>query len=227
MNVTTSREPFSFEKSRPRRPGDVVSVASLAGLDAIHRAGTSMSIHPRELDGTDFARESSWVHRLPRFDAVISRTSELGPLQAAPASPSGDWFRADVSGLVARFLELAGTDRVRVAMGTVRDDSCRYFHVDHVVLRLVTTYVGPGTEWVAPGDVDVVALDHAVSCDCDEPPRVVRDDGAIRRAKAGDVLMKGELYGSHVRGQVHRSPPIEGTGLRRYVVALSWPPRLG
>lgn len=227
MNAVPSRGPFSLDRPLARRPGAVVSVASLEELDAIHRDDVSMSLLSRGAGLVDVCSEAAWLHRLPRFDAVVSRVAEIESVRCAPTTLAGEWFRSDVAALFARFLALAGTDRARVVMGSVADDSCRYFHVDHVALRLVTTYSGPGTEWVAPDDVDVGALDHALSCDCHEPPRVVRDGHSIRRASTGDVLlMKGELYGAHVRGQVHRSPPIEGTGLRRYVMALSWPPRL-
>lgn len=51
---------------------------------------------------------------------------------------------------------------------------------------------------------------------------IVRDMLGVRRARAGDVLlMKGWLLAGPSAGLVHRSPPIEGTGRARVVLAVS------
>ena len=128
--------------------------------------------------------------------------------------------------MIRTFARVADISRFRMVAGPVFNDSCRRFHIDHLRLRLITTYVGPGTEWVDESNADFTALDHPESCDCENPPSLVRDTEKVHRAKAGDVLlMKGDLYSNDLRGQVHRSPPIEGTSLTRYVVVLTLPGR--
>ena len=113
----------------------------------------------------------------------------------------------------------ARTSTCRVSFGAVRSDQCRKFHVDYLQLRLISTYVGPGTEWVVAGDVRRDALSHP-SFDPDQANRsIVRREAGVRRAQAGDVLlMKGRLGGD---GLVHRSPPIEALGLVRVVLVVT------
>jgi hypothetical protein len=82
------------------------------------------------------------------------------------------------------------------------------------LLEPMTTHRGPGAEWADEGNVDFTALDHPESCDCENPPSLLRDKAKVHRAKALDVLlMKGYVHSNDVRGQVHRSPPIEWTSL--------------
>ncbi len=134
-----------------------------------------------------------------------------------------EWLISDATSLVDRFTSLAGASLLRLSLGAVRDDQCRRFHVDYLRLRLVTTYAGPGTEWLPEEAVDREALER-VGCSPAEANRhIVRDPSARRCAGAGDVLlMKGSRYPSlHGGGAVHRSPPIDGTGQTRIVLVVS------
>lgn len=55
---------------------------------------------------------------------------------------------ADMAGIVRRFAAVAGTDWIDVRLDRIQDDACWRFHRDSVRLRLLTTYRGPGTQWV-------------------------------------------------------------------------------
>jgi hypothetical protein len=165
---------------------------------------------------------SGRLRRLRAFDGPVSRdgTGRLPWLDALPPGPARDWLEADVRRQIRRLCRLGGTSRPRVFLGPVLDDQCRKFHVDHVRLRLVTTYLGPGTEWVPETAVDRLALVDSPTCPHEANARIVRDLGAVRRAAAGDVvLLKGARHGSvDGRPAVHRSPPIEGLGTPRVVL---------
>lgn len=89
----------------------------------------------------------------------------------------------------------------------VRTDSCRKFHADYVTARLITTYVGEGTDWLDQSDADRVAAGA-------EPEH-------INRLAAFDVgLFKGKL--ATERPAIHRSPPIAGTdGGARLLLVLN------
>ena len=131
------------------------------------------------------------------------------------------WVHDDLTDLLERLGSLAAAPRLRVWFGPVRGDQCRKFHVDYVRYRLVTTYVGPGTEWVPPGAVARAALEHPPDCPCDANRAIVPDGAAVQHAAIGDVLvMKGALHPDG-RGVVHRSPPIAGTGVTRVVLIAS------
>ena len=86
---------------------------------------------------------------------------------------------------------------------TVTNDACRKFHADNVHARLITTYIGPGTEYGVPKDA------------CCPPEQV-------HQAPSGAaMLLKGLKWPtSNERQLKHRSPPIEGTGIIRFVVVL-------
>src|SRR5690606_9784866 len=95
------------------------------------------------------------------------------------------------------------------------------FHVDYHALRLVCTYAGPGTEWVARDDVDrrKLAARH-LELEAAHRAAGIRPTD-VRRLAPGDVLlMKGKGWpGAH--GPVHRSPPVEAAGQRRLVLTLT------
>lgn len=156
----------------------------------------------------------------------IDRTLALGePLSIAipelDALPSSARLHDDIEELLRELSALSGAKHVRVVLGVKSTDACRKFHTDNVRLRLITTYVGPGTEWVPAVGVDRAVLQHPPECPRDANRTIVRDPQLVRHARAGDVLLlKGELYGGAL-GAVHRSPPIEERGLKRLVLALT------
>jgi len=105
----------------------------------------------------------------------------------------------------------------------VSDDQCRKFHVDAVRLRLVTTYVGPGTEWVPGEAVDREALARLIPCPAEANAAIVPVASAIHRAEAGHVLvLKGSRHENAAGGgAVHRSPPIEHRGALRVALVVT------
>jgi len=142
-----------------------------------------------------------------------------------PEHPLRDRLKADLARILRLFARSLGdTPRLHVSLAPVHNDMCRKLHVDRVLARLVTTYLGPGTEW-APNDA--VAREFVAAsacCPADHNKRVMRDPLALRRAKAGDiVVMKGEAWpGNAGLGAVHRSPKIAEAGGRRLVFVATW-----
>ena len=177
----------------------------------------------RELPVGLDAQLVEWAKRFPaQFDEIVGMPNyDLSAATRGLAEPARTWLTMDVAVLIARLAHLADARRLRVSLGAVRRDQCRKFHVDYVRYRLVTTYVGPGTEWVPDEAVRREALDHPPDCPCDANKEIVRDASAIRHAVPGEVIvMKGARHPNH-RGAVHRSPPIEGTGRVRVVLIAS------
>lgn len=121
-------------------------------------------------------------------------------------------FVADVAWLVRAFSSLLEARRVGLRLRALDKAMCPRFHVDHVPLRLITTYAGPGSEWL-PEDSSLrhCAGDHSV-----EPNN-------IQQLLAGEVaLFKGEKWqGNEGAGIVHRSPQI-APGERRLILTLDW-----
>lgn len=192
-------------------------------LERLRQEGVNLVSWRRKLPAGLEASLAAWATRFPaQFDEVVPVSAlDLMETTCELAEPARSWILKDVRRLVTKFAKLAAADRVRLSFGVIRSDRCRKFHVDFLRYRLVTTYLGPGTEWVHDEAVCREALEHPEGCPCDKNPEIVRDLSAIRHAALGEVLvMKGELH-EHGRGAVHRSPPIEEAGLVRVVLVVS------
>ncbi|KPP93195.1 DUF1826 domain-containing protein [Erythrobacter sp. HL-111] len=112
----------------------------------------------------------------------------------------------DVSLLAGLFCSALGIERLELRLEVVTSDSCRKFHADYVVARLITTYVGPGTQWLESADA-------ARLREGGEPRR-------INRMAAGDVgIFKGRLASEHPA--IHRSPPIATSPGPRLLLVLN------
>jgi len=123
-----------------------------------------------------------------------------------------DGFVADVAWLVAAYTCLLGARRLGMRLRVLEGAMCPRMHVDHVPLRLLSTYAGAGSEWLPEGAIDRTRLQLA-------PPPVDN----VRRLVAGEVaLLKGEKWlGNEGKGLVHRSPQTPA-GERRLLLSLDW-----
>jgi hypothetical protein len=131
-----------------------------------------------------------------------------------------EWLLEDLVSVAKDFVRLAGVKSCSIRFGAIRGDQCRKFHTDRVRLRLITTYAGPGTEWVPEAGVRRAALVQPAACPDLANREIVKHTRLVRHARAGDVLlMKGATGGG--TGVVHRSPPIEQHGLLRVVLVMS------
>jgi hypothetical protein len=167
---------------------------------------------------------AAWAWRAPHFERDIdARSYDLGAALVGLDDPMArGWLAADLAHLIGILAACSQAERLRVFFGIVRGDQCRKFHIDYLRFRLVTTYLGPGTEWLPDEAVDRAVLDHPPECPCDANRKLVRAPHRARRARAGDVLLsKGVHAVGRARAFVHRSPPLEGTGAMRLVLIAS------
>ncbi|KJH88439.1 hypothetical protein UG46_00095 [Pseudomonas fluorescens] len=124
-------------------------------------------------------------------------------------------FIADVSWLVSAFACLLGAQRVGLRLRTLDKAMCPRFHVDHVPVRLLTTYAGVGSQWLEEGVMDRRRLA--------QPEAEPVDPQIIQQFGCGDVgLLKGEKWhGNEGAGLIHRSPE-PAPGERRLILTLDW-----
>ncbi|CAM3361908.1 hypothetical protein BZK31_06360 [Pseudomonas floridensis] len=124
-------------------------------------------------------------------------------------------FIADVSWLVSAYACLLGADCVGLRLRVLDKAMCPRFHVDHVPVRLITTYAGRGSQWLKEDVIDRRQLGRAEA----EPV----DAGVIQQIDTADVaLLKGERWrGNEGAGLVHRSPTLERNE-RRLILTLDW-----
>jgi len=186
---------------------------------------------------TDSVNLAVWQRRLPMHVADFARMSAgLGePLQENRIidCPDGDvpaleglaasfsdvegysGFVADVAWLIDAYVCLTGAKRVGLRLRILDTAMCPRFHVDWVSLRLITTYAGAGSEWLAESALPRTALRSA---SLPSPQQ-----SSIQRLEAGDVaIFKGERWeGNEGRGIIHRSPGVV-PGERRLIMTLDW-----
>lgn len=185
------------------------AAAEPAILQDIRREDCNLAIWKRPLE-TDFAPMIEGAPQDIRFAAALA---DLPALLAAELADRGFAARhlhaslvADAAMLAQHFCTALGLARVEVRLEVVTTDSCRKFHADYVSARLITTYVGPGTDWLDTAEAEALARGE-------EPRR-------IHRMETGDVgLFKGKLATLHPA--IHRSPPISTSGEARLLLVLN------
>jgi len=124
-------------------------------------------------------------------------------------------FVADVAWLARAFACLVDARRIGLRLRLLNKAMCPRFHVDHVPLRLITTYAGAGSEWLREDGMPRWRLG--------DPAAEPTDPAAIEQLGAGDVaLFKGEKWlGNEGAGIIHRSPQATSTE-RRLILTLDW-----
>ena len=124
-------------------------------------------------------------------------------------------FIADVSWLVSAFACLLGAQRIGLRLRVLDTAMCPRFHVDHVPVRLITTYAGIGSQWLKEGAMDRRQLG--------KPEAEPQDESLIQQISSGEVaLLKGEKWhGNEGFGLIHRSPQ-PASGERRLILTLDW-----
>lgn len=208
--VAHRRDRFTKSFTTVRRIGGLASIATPHVNACIFRRSLPLVLE-RALRAR--VRELPPDHACHGHDAIAtaSRFAHEAGLEAQASA----LFCRDVHRLATAFSAALDRTSLSVRLDVISTDKCRRFHADYKHVRLLCTYVGPGTEWVEERDLDREALRLRDAPDGSTfertNARIVPDPLAIHRANPGDVLLlKGESYpGNRGRGAVHRSPPIE------------------
>ena len=112
----------------------------------------------------------------------------------------------DILTLCGIFRDLTASPSIEIRLEIVSGNSCWKFHSDYVEMRLISAYLGRGTQWINIRDAERVANGL-------EPE-------AINELGSGDVgLFKGRI-GTN-QPAIHRSPPINGSGEKRLLLVLN------
>lgn len=190
----------------------VASITTLSDVRAILAPGTRLVLWPRDLQ----ADVGAWLDQLPadrlpqgRVLVAPGETSEalrrFRDTAGTPEGPECNWLMRDIVDLVAEFSRVSGSGRVDLRLEVIHHDACWRFHYDMVPFRLVTTYRGPGTQWVRPDEAEAALRDQRAYT------------GPLQALSPGHVAcFKGAR--SPDGGIVHRSPPMgEGGGARLFL----------
>jgi len=159
-------------------------------------------------DGEDLPTQSHDIDRPLRIeDVAATLLSELRGND--PAAERGVAALAhDAKELAQFFAQLSGSSTVRLRLDWVTEQQCPRIHADRVSMRLLCTYRGPGTEWIA-NDVALPSPDV-------QPP-----ESLLHRFGTGDVaIMKGLLDDGCASPLRHRSPPLKCSAEWRLLLTL-------
>lgn len=134
-----------------------------------------------------------------------------------PSPDAADALIEDVQTLAEAVAYLFDTETVGIRLRHLDQTMCPRFHCDNLPVRLLTTYLGPGSEWLPETAVDRAGLGAPIP----GRPEALTDASAIQRLQLGDVaLIKGSGWeGCETRGLVHRSPPM-AAGDKRLLLTI-------
>lgn len=155
-----------------------------------------------------------WQGRCEHVDDLV----DMLPLDLRRLPGFSHWA-ADLALQVQAFQILFEPAAVGIRVHALTQAMCPRFHVDQVPVRMVSTYAGAGTEWLAHADVDRGLLGRPLN---GQPDPLARPE-KIQRLPTGSIaLLKGEAWmGNENRGLVHRSPPVTDS-TPRWVATLDW-----
>ena len=185
----------------------VSTVADLEDLTAALNPQTDAAIWSRALP----APVHDWINALPAEQLPSARVvltpeqvslcmAEIFEAHHIATCAALAWLMKDIETLAFEVQQDAKTPLVRLRLDPIFDDACSKMHIDNVFARLICTYRGPGTELgLSIGDGPTLAS----------------------VATGMPIYMKGKQWTDHdLVGLTHRSPPIKGSGLVRWLVVL-------
>lgn len=123
----------------------------------------------------------------------------------------------DIVTLAEAMAYLFDTNTVELRLRRLENAMCPRFHYDKLPVRLVTTYHGPGSEWLPEWALNRQGL----GAPNPEKPEIITAPTAIQHLAAGDLaLIKGSGWiGNEEHGLVHRSPGLPA-GFQRLLLTL-------
>jgi hypothetical protein len=152
----------------------------------------------------------------------VGQRPDLAALPGLPDLPGREALADDLATLTELYGDLLGCDTVGLRLEVVGRAMCPRFHVDHVGIRMLCTYRGPGTEWLDEDCADRAFLGARSGGQPDDVSGLIRDTVGIHAAPSfAIVLLKGDLWqGNAGRGIIHRSPMVAESQAPRVLVAI-------
>lgn len=203
----------------PTARGIAASAADPMVLFEVLRRDLNLAIWHRPLPGMLAGGLAPLMRHAP-FCLTAEDTPEAAVDAIADALPAEVPVELllDMQRLAFIFAGLLDKPRIGIRLEGITGKACHRWHADAVGLRLLTTYRGPGTEWLALSG----GRETAGGLDATAPA------GAKAAMPTGAVaILKGEAHpGNEGWGCIHRSPPGAGPGAKaRLLLCLDEPGR--
>ncbi len=192
-------------------PASWCLVERLVDVVEVFGAGIQVCAWQRQADPRLGRWLSSLDERVGASILEILKPDQRPELAALPSPRERSLLADDLALQGSVLCDLLGCPAYGVRIVRTRDAMCPGWHVDRVSLRVVCTYWGPGTQWLADQSVDRGAL------------RDRSTEGAdfVCGAVGDVVLLKGARWpGNEHLGAIHRSPDVPAAVGARTVATL-------
>lgn len=215
--------PASYRQHSGKPSGDdIACVEDLADLPRIYAPEAQLCYLPRRPD----ARIEAYLHAASgRLGSGLRQVTDIAagaPRAALPDLPGREAFAEDIASLMEVYGDLLDCTRVVLRLEVISHAMCPRFHVDRTGIRLLCTYRGPGTQWLAATHARRDRLGHGAGGLPDEQSGLIVDAAGIGEVPPFAIaLLKGELWqGNAGQGAIHRSPRLTATDAPRVLLAL-------
>jgi hypothetical protein len=186
-------------------------VAELADLVEVFDPEVQVCSWQREIDPA-IERYLSQLDPTREMQRIETLCCSVQPtLESLPAGSGRGSLIDDLALLREIVCELLGCGEIGLRFARIRHAMCPGWHVDRAGIRLVCTYLGPGTQWLDDQSIERSDLRS------DE----MRDGPVIQAAPGEIVLLKGSLWQyNEAFGAIHRSPELAPSTSLRTLVTL-------
>lgn len=205
-----------------------ISSASTAhGLTEIYEPDVNLAVWRRVLPDS-LRQYIAWLSEQQAKLYPIQRVMALSEIEESlslwlPDHRLTKTLITDICLLADMYGCLFDMDAVGLRLTPLTTAMCPRFHTDRVACRLLTTYGGPGTEWLPEEHLDRERLGMGNKGLGDARSGLFTNADAIQRLTEGDVaLLKGTAWnGNEQHGLVHRSPAL-AAGEFRLLLSLDF-----
>lgn len=171
---------------------------------------------------THLLQTKQTISLVERIQVNTCHFAELMPQLAH--LPHAREFFADIARLATLFSDLFELSHIGLRLRTLDKAMCPKFHTDSVTCRLICTYGGSGTEWLAESAVNRAKLGMGSLGLSDEESGLLTQANAIQTIPAYAIgLLKGALWeGNEQHGAVHRSPKLSPESPFRLLLTMDF-----
>ncbi|GLS26476.1 DUF1826 domain-containing protein [Marinibactrum halimedae] len=200
--------------------------ASAEVLTQVYEDHINLAVWQRTLNPNldTYAQEWCQKHEAWAIKQIVP-TEDVEALlsQELPELKHKDEFIADLELLIDMFSCLFEVKEVGLRLTPLRKAMCPKFHVDNIPCRMVSTYGGPGSQWLQETDVNRSLLGRGSKGLSDEESGLYPTSDAIQQLGSQEVaLLKGSGWeGNEQSGIVHRSPALH-SGQCRLLLTLDF-----
>ena len=218
--ITTPNTSNHFS-TRNHNQSDFDKIA-VSQISEIYKEDVNISIWKRKLNESLILSSEYVIKKNPKleFSEVIQPKDVKELLKSLVGTDSHMLpLFDDVSYLAFMFCELFDQKKLWLRLDGIDHPMCPRFHTDKIKCRLVTTYVGPATQWLPQDSVDRSKLGYGNDGKPDDESGLFSSVDDIKQLETGHVaLLKGESWqGNEGAGIVHRSPHSDSNYRRLYL----------